>query len=546
MEPEKEDGNIEYKLKLVDKSDYRISQLATQMRYRCDEGQGECIYNLGVTDIGDMVGISEEDYDKTIKILNQAANTNSYSVTLLTKTPCKNDKSVYEILVRENNENSYIDVKVVVAGNVDAGKSSLLGVLTTGKNDDGRGSARLSVFNFSHEVKSGRTSSIAHHILGFNKSGKVVNYQEQGKKSWPEIIKDSTKVISFFDLAGHEKYLKTTILGLASSHPDLALILVAGNKGVQRMTREHIFLCLTLDIPFAILITKIDVCGDRQNILSETVDQVNKLLRHSGVRKIPVKIDSNEDVILTAKNIQSQSIVPIFHTSAVTNQGIDHLKNFLNIVHKKERIIKDKNIVEYHVDNTFTVHGVGTVIGGHLISGTVKVGDKLLLGPNNGKYELVQIRSIHCKRVPIQEVKYGSYVCFGLRKIERSSIRRGNVLISPKSEQILCSEFKANIHVLRAHSTTIKSNYEPVCHACAIRQPVRLITIENKENARSVNTNDDDTNLSVLDSNILRTGDKALVTLRFKIQPEYLKNNMKILLAEGRTKIIGTVVDNLQ
>ena len=55
MEPEKEEGNIEYKLKLVDKSEDRIEQLATQMRWRCStEGNGECIYNLGVEDDGSI------------------------------------------------------------------------------------------------------------------------------------------------------------------------------------------------------------------------------------------------------------------------------------------------------------------------------------------------------------------------------------------------------------------------------------------------------------------------------------------------------------
>lgn len=52
------------------------------------------------------------------------------------------------------------DVRVAVIGNVDSGKSTLVGVLTKGIMDDGRGSARQKVFNFSHEVNNGRTSSI--------------------------------------------------------------------------------------------------------------------------------------------------------------------------------------------------------------------------------------------------------------------------------------------------------------------------------------------------------------------------------------------------
>ena len=58
-------------------------------------------------------------------------------------------------------------------GNVDAGKSTLLGVLTQGELDNGRGRARLNLFRHLHEIQSGRTSSISHEILGFNSQGEV-------------------------------------------------------------------------------------------------------------------------------------------------------------------------------------------------------------------------------------------------------------------------------------------------------------------------------------------------------------------------------------
>lgn len=61
-----------------------------------------------------------------------------------------------------------IEVRVAVVGSVDAGKSTLLGVLTQGQLDNGRGRARLNMFRHLHEVQSGRTSSISHEILGFD------------------------------------------------------------------------------------------------------------------------------------------------------------------------------------------------------------------------------------------------------------------------------------------------------------------------------------------------------------------------------------------
>ena len=549
MEPEKDDGNIEYKLKLIDKSEERIENLATQMRYRCEEGNGECIYNIGVEDDGTIVGITSEEFEQTVKILTTAAEKNKYSITTLTTTQTDTvGLFLYEVLIREQNEDKYIDIKVVVAGPVDAGKSSFLGVLTTGKLDDGRGSARLSIFNFPHEIKTGRTSSISHHILGFDDKGKSVNYSSPiGKISWPQIVRRSAKIISLYDTCGHEKYLKTTILGLASSQPDLCLIVVGANKGIrneqsktgrqkkyENMTREHIFLCITLNIPFAIIVTKIDMVNLQgiENVYEQTIKDLQTLIRCPGIRRQPIKVETNEDMLICAKQVHTESLVPIFPISNVTGQGIDKLKSFLNLVSKQPKHNSGTE-VEYHIDSTWSVAGVGTVIGGHLLSGTIRINDKLFLGPINGKYDQVVVRSIHCKKVPLQVVSCGSYVCLALKKYERKIIKRGNVLVSTPSQQILTKQFVADVKVLRSHSTTIRVGYEPVIHVSSIRQTVTLLKIENKINSRNPEqTKDDD---------ILRTDDTALCTFSLKFQPEFIVPDMRLLMAEGRTKIIGVV-----
>lgn len=63
--------------------------------------------------------------------------------------------------------------RVAVVGNVDAGKSTLLGVLTHGELDNGRGTARQKLFRHKHEMESGRTSSVGNDILGFDSVGKI-------------------------------------------------------------------------------------------------------------------------------------------------------------------------------------------------------------------------------------------------------------------------------------------------------------------------------------------------------------------------------------
>ena len=84
--------------------------------------------------------------------------------------------------------------RVAVVGNVDAGKSTLLGVLTHGELDNGRGLARMKLFRHKHEMESGRTSSVGNDILGFDAGGNVVNKSDHGHLDWVKICEQSAKV----------------------------------------------------------------------------------------------------------------------------------------------------------------------------------------------------------------------------------------------------------------------------------------------------------------------------------------------------------------
>ena len=86
--------------------------------------------------------------------------------------------------------------RVAVVGNVDAGKSTMLGVLTHDELDNGRGLARQRLFRHKHEMESGRTSSVGNDILGFDSKGQVVNKKQAHGAivNWERICRQSSKV----------------------------------------------------------------------------------------------------------------------------------------------------------------------------------------------------------------------------------------------------------------------------------------------------------------------------------------------------------------
>ena len=50
LDPEVENGNKEYKLKIINKENDRLEKLASQLKWRLNEGNGEALYYIGVND----------------------------------------------------------------------------------------------------------------------------------------------------------------------------------------------------------------------------------------------------------------------------------------------------------------------------------------------------------------------------------------------------------------------------------------------------------------------------------------------------------------
>jgi GTPase len=184
-----------------------------------------------------------------------------------------------------------------------------------------------------------------------------------------------------------------------------------------------------------------------KNILEATLKQLVKILRSSGCRKVPVFVNTPEDVLMSAENFVSERICPIFQVSNVSGTGLDLLKLFMNVLQSNSNGKYDKTQpFEYHITDTFSVPGVGTVVSGTVVSGncvtfrcvlrnsysilgTVAVGDSLLLGPDTtGHFTPTVVKSIQRKRVNVMCATAGQSVSFGLKKTKRASIRKGMIM----------------------------------------------------------------------------------------------------------------------
>ncbi|KAI0728156.1 P-loop containing nucleoside triphosphate hydrolase protein [Fomitopsis betulina] len=426
------------------------------------------------------------------------------------------------------------EVRCAVVGNVDSGKSTTLGVLTRGALDDGRGRARVSLFRHKHEIESGRTSSVGMEILGFGPTGAAIlpstahsndtDVIRHEKMGWEEISAKAAKIVSFIDLAGHERYLKTTLYGLTSGAPSCVILIVGGNAGLIGMSKEHLAIALALSVPVIVCITKIDMTP--ANVLAKTIEQVTKIMQSPGCRKTTVFVQSVETAIELSQTFAAERLCPVFQLSNVTGAGLDYLRTFLNLLPASEsdteKFAADQPL-EYSVTEIWSVPYVGTVVDGILNSGIIKTGDAVLIGPDaNGNFQSTVVKSIQRKRAPVASAEAGQCVSLALKRIRKSAVRKGMVLVH-KSETPprAVRQFEGQVLILY-HNTTLQNNYQAMLHCGAVRQTVRIVSMDHPQG-------------------ILRTGDRATVTFEFISHPEFIKEGMKLLFREGKTKGLGVI-----
>lgn len=205
----------------------------------------------------------------------------------------------------------------------------------------------------------------------------------------------------------------------------------------------------------------------------------------------------------------------------MTGQSLDHVRTFLNIIPHHGKYDIDAPF-EFHINDTFSVPFVGTVVSGVVKSGVIHAGDTVLVGPDSlGQFTTTAIRSIERKRIPVPAAAAGQSASFALKKVRRKDVRKGMVVLlkNDASPPVVHREFVAEVLIL-SHATTIKTKYQAMLHVGPVSQTCAIIDIDRA---------------------YIRTGDRATVAFRFVQRPEFLAVGDRILFREGRTKGLGIV-----
>lgn len=263
-----------------------------------------------------------------------------------------------------------------------------------------------------------------------------------------------------------------------------------------------------------------------------TMQQLKKILHSkNAVNKEPYMFEDMSDLDNCIEGIYEDVYCPVFKISSVTGLGLENLTKF--IYHLKSRLYKNPGIggledpVEYFIQEKFTVTGLGLVVSGVIVSGTVNQGQTLLLGPDaGGMFKPVVIKDIHVNRLAASTVSRPYSATFQIKpanhlnKMDKDDFRKGMCLLDARLNPKASWRMDIEVQILH-HATTISPGYQAVLHCGIIRQCV---------------------NINQMNKDILRNGQKGLVMCSFLYHAEYIKPGLQIMLREGRTKVIGKVL----
>jgi len=357
------------------------------------------------------------------------------------------------------------EIRYLILGGPGNGKSTIIASITTDVVDDGEGSARMHVMRHKHELDNGHTSCVTHHALGYDSEMNPLIEEEElmptgvffdsecdGMDSSSNPSDQVEKVCSLIDVAGHPRYIKTTIKGFMAYHPHFSVLTITAqdimdmykettvnNVGIREenvanatvvggddddemeeqkniyeyeqtektvdgvsVTINHARIARILGLKIIVVVTKSDLCFiDNFHDKDVLKKAVSELLRQADfdVNNIELHIEptwlpdwSNGD----SDDSGNTTNVPIFCTSSVLKTGVDALRKFLGTVEPRNQTKRRFEVGAcLHLREAFDIPGVGIVAGGVCEYGNIRVGDRVRIGPDaDARYAELIVSSI--------------------------------------------------------------------------------------------------------------------------------------------------------
>ena len=198
--------------------------------------------------------------------------------------------------------------------------------------------------------------------------------------------------LSVVDVPGHERFVRTMVAGATGI--DLYLLCIAADDGVMPQTLEHWAVLRHLGV-------------DRGVVAITKADLIDPAMAAEEARAL----------------VDGAEIVPV---SAREGAGLDELRAALErVASSLPSRAAGQGEPRLHVDRSFTLRGIGTVVTGTLWSGSVADGDRVTVLPQGLE---ARVRSVQVHDQPVDRAGAGQRVALALTGVDWREVGRGDLV----------------------------------------------------------------------------------------------------------------------
>ena len=341
------------------------------------------------------------------------------------------------------------EVNIGLVGHVDHGKTTLTRALSGVWTD-----------KHSEELRRGITIRLGYADIEFRKCESCKGVEAYTtEKNCPKCGGQSKilRKVSFVDAPGHETLMATMLSGAAIMHGAI-LVIAANEKCPQPQTKEHLMALNIVGIKNIVIAqNKIELVSKEKAI--ENYNQIKNFIKGTVAENAPIipvsaqhrvnidyLIKSVEDVIKTPKRDSSKPPIMFVARSFDTSRPGIHPEELK-----------------------------GGILGGSLIQGILKVGDKIEIRPGFEKIEqnkkvfksiLTEVSSLNASNESVEEAFPGGLLGVGTfldPAVTKSDTLAGSILGHPGELPKVWENLTLEIHLLeRVVGTEDEIEVEPI------------------------------------------------------------------------------------
>ncbi|MFA5356855.1 MAG: GTP-binding protein [Candidatus Omnitrophota bacterium] len=292
-------------------------------------------------------------------------------------------------------------LNIVVTGDVDSGKSTLIGraLYDTGSLPIGKA---MEINGVCRELNREFEFAYLLDSLEEERRGQLTIDTTQ---SFCRLKRG--KGLNFIDVPGHRELLKNMLSG--SSYADVAVLVLDIRCPIEEQTKRHAFILKFLGITHVIVaVNKMDSVGFKYEIFEKAKESISGLFSEISLSPeyfIPIFAKRGDNIARGSSNMPWYNGLPLIR--------------LLSAYDKKGR----GSSFRFSVQDIYNLNGKTKVALGEVMSGCVKRKEKIVVLPENKEYTIKTIRAFN-KNKAMAKAPEG----IGLILDEMRGIRRGQVI----------------------------------------------------------------------------------------------------------------------